>query len=117
MYGHINNTEYYSYFDTVINHFLIKQAGLVPLQSSAIGLCIESKCQYFAPLEFPVMLEAGLYVSHVGKSSLRWEGLPQEKSTSHTQVTFVLMSAGTKWAYSSRDLNKPLRMATLYMCL
>jgi len=73
MYGHINNTEYYSYFDTVINHFLIKKAGLNPVQSQTIGLCVESQCNFFSPLEFPTVIEAGLFISHRGKSSLRYE--------------------------------------------
>ena len=28
VYGHVNNVEYYSYFDTVINAYLIREGGL-----------------------------------------------------------------------------------------
>ena len=28
VYGHVNNVEYYSFFDTVINDFLIRAGGL-----------------------------------------------------------------------------------------
>lgn len=28
VYGHVNNVVYYSYFDTVVNEFLIRQGGL-----------------------------------------------------------------------------------------
>ena len=73
MYGHVNNTEYYSYFDTVINHFLIKCANLDPMKSSTIGLCVESQCKFHAALEFPAVVEVGLNVSHKGKTSLRYE--------------------------------------------
>ena len=28
IYGHVNNVTYYSYFDTIANHFLIQEGGL-----------------------------------------------------------------------------------------
>ncbi len=34
MFGHVNNTHYYSYFDTVVNQFLIEQAGFNPMTSA-----------------------------------------------------------------------------------
>jgi len=30
VYGHVNNAVYYSYFDTVINRYLIDEGGLDP---------------------------------------------------------------------------------------
>jgi len=76
-YGHVNNMVYYGYFDTVINHFLIRHGGLDPTNKSKdaapIGLCVESGCSYYAPLEYPMVIEAGLMVSKVGTSSLRYE--------------------------------------------
>ena len=38
VYGHVNNVEYYSYFDTVINHYLIREGGLDMDGSAWIGL-------------------------------------------------------------------------------
>ena len=39
VYGHVNNVEYYSYFDTVINTYLIRAGGLdmVVLNASTLG--------------------------------------------------------------------------------
>ena len=73
MYGHVNNTEYYSYFDTVINHFLIKKANIDPLRSNSIGLCVESKCTFFSPIQYPSMAEVGLVVLNRGTTSLKYE--------------------------------------------
>nr|AXF92438.1 dehydratase isomerase [Aurantiochytrium sp. PKUSW7] len=73
MYGHVNNVVYYAYFDSIVNHFLISEAGLDPMTSDAIGLCIESYCNYYASLEYPEIIEAGLFVSHLGNSSLKYE--------------------------------------------
>lgn len=38
MYGHVNNVIYYSYYDTVINTFLIEQGKMNP-HSTTVGLC------------------------------------------------------------------------------
>jgi len=73
VYGHINNTEYYSYFDTIINSYLIKQNVLDILHGNEIGLCIESKCQFKKPLSFPCDIDGGLSVSKIGNSSVTYE--------------------------------------------
>ncbi|HLT45489.1 MAG TPA: thioesterase family protein, partial [Luteimonas sp.] len=46
VYGHVNNVEYYSYFDTVINTYLITAGGLDIHRGAAIGLCAESHCRF-----------------------------------------------------------------------
>ena len=53
VYGHVNNVEYYGYFDTVINEYLITEGGLDIVAGEAIGLCAESHCSYHGPLAFP----------------------------------------------------------------
>ena len=73
VYGHVNNVEYYSFFDTVINEYLIRVGGLDIHRGPVIGLCVESHCQFKAPLAFPGEVEAGLRVSRIGNSSVRYE--------------------------------------------
>jgi len=41
VYGHVNNVVYYSYFDTVINEYLIREGGLDIHAGEAIGYCVE----------------------------------------------------------------------------
>ena len=60
VYGHVNNVEYYGFFDTVINEYLITEGGLDIVAGEAIGLCAESHCSYHGPLAFPGVVEAGL---------------------------------------------------------
>ncbi|MEK8052486.1 thioesterase family protein [Ideonella sp. DXS22W] len=73
VYGHVNNVQYYSFFDTVVNRYLI-QAGALDIHAGrTIGLVVETHCNYFAPLAFPQDVEAGLRVAHVGSSSVRYE--------------------------------------------
>ncbi len=72
VYGHVNNVEYYSYFDTVINTFLITRGGLDIHRGGVIGLCAESHCRFHSELAFPETVEAGLRVEHLGNSSVRY---------------------------------------------
>ncbi len=72
VYGHVNNVVYYSYFDTVINTYLIEQGGLDIHAGPRIGLCVESHCRYMAPLAFPQIVQAGLRVETLGRSSVRY---------------------------------------------
>jgi acyl-CoA thioester hydrolase len=72
-YGHINNVVYYSWFDTAVNAYLIEQGVLDIHQGAAIGLVVETQCNYFAPLAFPQTVEAGLRVARLGNTSVRYE--------------------------------------------
>jgi acyl-CoA thioester hydrolase len=73
VYGHVNNVEYYSYFDTVINTWLIRQGGLDIHDGAQIGVCAESHCRFLDSLGFPDAVDAGLRVSKLGSSSVRYE--------------------------------------------
>ena len=72
VYGHVNNVVFYSYFDTVINFYLIRHGGLDIHAGGQIGLCVESHCTYAAPLAFPGNVEAALRVEKLGRSSVRY---------------------------------------------
>src|ERR1700760_848436 len=73
IYGHVNNVVYYSYFDTVINRYLIEVGRLDIANGEHIGLCVESHCAYRRPLAFPETIDAGLRVTRIGNSSVRYE--------------------------------------------
>ncbi len=91
VYGHVNNVVYYSYFDTVVNQYLIEREALDPVASMVIGLVVETQCEYFAPLSFPDVVHAGLRVAKIGNSSVRYEiGLfRNEELTASAQGYFV----------------------------
>jgi acyl-CoA thioester hydrolase len=73
VYGHVNNVQYYSYFDTVINEYLIRAGGLDIHAGEVIGVCAESHCTYHAAIAFPDVVRAGLRVGELGRSSVRYE--------------------------------------------
>ena len=91
VYGHVNNVVYYSYFDTVVNQYLIEQHVLNIEASKVIGLVVETQCQYFASITFPDMVHAGLRVAKLGNSSVCYEiGLfRNEEQTASAQGYFV----------------------------
>jgi acyl-CoA thioester hydrolase len=73
VYGHVNNVQYYAYFDTVINEYLIRAGGLDIHAGAVIGLCAESHCAYRAAIAFPDTVHAGLRVATLGRTSVRYE--------------------------------------------
>ncbi len=72
VYGHVNNVEYYSYFDTVINSYLIIEGGLDIHRGDAIGVCAESHCRFLGEMAFPETIEGGVRVEKLGNSSVRY---------------------------------------------
>lgn len=101
-YGHVNNVVYYSWFDTAVNQFLIAQGALDIEKSQVIGLVIETQCNYFAPLAFPDEVTAGVRVTRLGNSSVRYEvGIfRQDEQTAAAQGHFVHV-------YVDRDSRRP----------
>jgi acyl-CoA thioester hydrolase len=73
VYGHVNNVVYYSWFDSAVNAHLIEQGALDIHHGETIGLVVETQCNYFAPLSFPQLIEAGIRVTRIGASSVRYE--------------------------------------------
>lgn len=72
VYGHVNNVAYYSYFDSVANHFLISQGGLDIHAGDIIGLVVSSGCNYHAALAYPDKLDGALRVNRLGNSSVEY---------------------------------------------
>lgn len=73
VYGHMNNVVHYSLFDTAINGWLIARGLLDPQSSETYGLVVETGCKYHAEMGFPDQVTAGLRVTKLGSSSIRYE--------------------------------------------
>lgn len=72
IYGHVNNVTYYSYFDTVVAHFLLGTGAINLVDSPVIGVVVETQCRFHAPIAFPDAITAGLRVERVGNTSIRY---------------------------------------------
>ena len=73
IYGHVNNVTYYSYFDTAVNHHLIEAGGLDIHEGPAFGVVAETSCRFLKALQFPDVVNAGIRVTRLGRSSVRYE--------------------------------------------
>ncbi len=73
VYGHVNNVVYYSYFDTVVNEYLVASGSLDIERSRVIGVVVETRCRFFRAIAFPDTVHAGLRVARLGNSSVRYE--------------------------------------------
>jgi acyl-CoA thioester hydrolase len=73
VYQHVNNTIYYSFFDTVINAYLIREGGLDFEHGDVVGLAIETHCNFKKSIAFPQSVDAGLRIGKLGNSSVRYE--------------------------------------------
>jgi acyl-CoA thioester hydrolase len=113
VYGHVNNVEYYSYFDTVINAWLVREGGLDIHAGAVIGLCAESHCTFHAAFAFPETVEAGLGVTRLGKRSVSYAiGLFGERAeTPAAEGWFVHV-------FVDRETRQPVEMpAPIRACL
>jgi acyl-CoA thioester hydrolase len=72
LYGHVNNVNYYSYFDTAIAHYLMQEGGLDPWADPVIGYCVESSCRFRQGARVPDRISAGLKVTRLGRSSVTY---------------------------------------------
>lgn len=73
MYHHVNNSVYAFLIDSVINAYLIEQCGMDPRSSKQVGLVVNSYCDFFGSVAYPSVLDLGLRVVALGKSSVKWE--------------------------------------------
>jgi acyl-CoA thioester hydrolase len=73
VYGHVNNVAYYSFFDTVVNRLLIDNGWLQLDGSGPVGLVVETRCQYFASVSYPAVLDIGLSILKLGNSSVVYQ--------------------------------------------
>jgi acyl-CoA thioester hydrolase len=72
VYNHVNNVNYYSYFDTVVNEYMLRE-GVLKMETGPICLVVDTGCQYFSPIAFPDVVHCGLRVEHLGTSSVRFQ--------------------------------------------
>ncbi|MBN9425092.1 MAG: acyl-CoA thioesterase, partial [Burkholderiales bacterium] len=110
VYGHVNNVVYYSYFDTVVNQFLIERGVLDIHAGDVIGLVVETSCRYFSAVSFPDTVHAGLRVARIGRSSVQYEiGLfanEQSRAAAFGRFVHVYVDRATR---RPAELPGPLR--------
>ena len=88
------------FFDTVINEHLIRVGGLDIHNAPVVGFAVDSSCTYKKSFTFPETVHAGLCVTKLGNSSVRYEiglfgeGDQEPRATGFFVHVFVDRAAG-----------------------
>lgn len=94
-YRHVNNARFYAFYDTAIMHYLTVEGGFDLLDGPVVPFTLENLCRYHRGIHYPALLECGLRVAHLGRSSVRYElglfvaGDPQVHATGYFVDVFV----------------------------
>ncbi len=103
VYGHVNNTVFYQWFDAAVNAWLIDHHLLDIEAGTLIGLVVETRCSFFEPLTFPRPVEVGIAVDHMGNSSVRYRvgvfDVGHASTAAHGEFTHV---------YVDRESRRPV---------
>ena len=103
IYGHMNNIIYYALFDTAVNKWLISNNLIDIKNGKNIGLIVQSGCDYFSSFSYPDDIDAGIRVTKIGTSSVRYEvGLFKETEQDASADGFFIH------VYVDRKTNIPL---------
>jgi acyl-CoA thioester hydrolase len=112
IYGHMNNVVHYSLFDTAVNGWLIEKGVLDINAGEQIGLVVETGCRYFSELAFPDVVTAGVIVTKLGTSSVRYEvGLFRNDEQHAAAEGFFVHVYVDRATRRPRALAEPLRKA------
>jgi acyl-CoA thioester hydrolase len=72
-FRHVNNVNYFSFFDTAVTYWEMTHAGIDLLDGPLRCVVAEVQCRYHSSVAFPDRLEVGLRVARIGGSSIRYE--------------------------------------------
>ena len=120
MYDHLNNSMYgllyviqvYLFphvtdsvlrFDAIINAYLIENCGLHPPTATITPLVVHSSCNFFGSVAYPSVVDCGLRVSKLGKSSVTYEVGVFERGADDVRAV-----GGFTHVYVDRKSNRPL---------
>ena len=103
IYGHMNNVIYYELFDTAVNKWLLTNNLLDIQNGKNIGLIVKSGCDFFSSFAYPEDIDAGIRVTKIGTSLVRYEvGLFRKNQQLSSADGFFIH------VYVDRETNKPL---------
>ena len=105
VYGHVNNTVYYQWFDSAVNEWLVSEGLLDIDRGDPIGLVVATACDYFAPIAFPGTVEVGLAVERLGRSSVTYRLGVFAKGAAEPAA-----QGGFTHVYVSRDSRRPVEL-------
>ena len=73
VYGHVNNSIYYSLVDTAVNAWLMRATGKDTRARDDIFVVAETSCRYRSEVNFPGVVDIGLSLERLGRSSVVYQ--------------------------------------------
>ena len=73
VFQHVNNVNYFSYFDTAVTYFEMTEHVVGLLDGPMHCVVAEVACRYHSSLAFPDQVTVGVRVAHIGRTSVRYE--------------------------------------------
>ena len=73
VFQHVNNVNYFSYFDTAVTYFEMTEHVVDLLEGPMHCVVAEVHCRYHSSLAFPDRVTVGVRVAQIGRSSVRYE--------------------------------------------
>ncbi|MEL6962084.1 MAG: thioesterase family protein [Pseudomonadota bacterium] len=118
IYGHVNNVNYYSFFDTAIAHYLMREGDLNPWKSEVIGFCVESGCRFRKAVQFPDSITAGIRVKKIGRSSVHYEiGLFRNDDEETSADGYFVHVFVERKSEKPKALPEPIRLALMNLLM
>lgn len=71
--GHVNNAQYYSFFDTASEGYLREHNLRKMLTQRVRTLVVASSCRYYSEIAFPGHIQVGVRVARIGNSSIQYD--------------------------------------------
>lgn len=72
IFGHVNNAQFYEFFDTTVVRFLHEGQGFGIAKGGTSMVVAENGCRFLREIVFTDRLEMGLRVERIGTSSVRY---------------------------------------------
>ncbi|RMZ87411.1 hypothetical protein DV736_g5363, partial [Chaetothyriales sp. CBS 134916] len=73
MFGHVNNPYYGVLVDSIVNQYLVDVCGYRIQKHASAAIIANTYCDYFSSLSYPDVLDVGLRVVKLGRTSVTYE--------------------------------------------
>jgi acyl-CoA thioester hydrolase len=100
VFQHVNNVNYFSYFDTAVTYYEMTEKVVGLLEGPVHCVVAEVACRYYVSLAFPDLVNVGIRVASLGRSSVRYEiGIfrnDQDAAAAEGHFVHVFVERGTQ---------------------
>ncbi|MCI2419927.1 acyl-CoA thioesterase [Saccharopolyspora sp. K220] len=110
-YGHVNNVEYLSFFDTAVNGWLLEVTETDIRKLRAIGVVAEVSCRYLREVHFPDLLAVGIGLERLGRRSVVYRlGLFLSAELRSARAPAPVATGRFAHVYVDRDTRRPVEV-------